>query len=90
MAIMTPGGCPLLTRELDGKASCSIHEQRPYNCRRFICFRPDPATEPYETGGPLGCLNLTDRLTDSLHALTFYESNQRRAQVWAKAHGWTA
>jgi Fe-S-cluster containining protein len=86
--VLTPGGCPYLEREIDGTATCSIHASRPYNCRRFQCLRPDPATEPYETGGHLGCRNLSDRLDQSQHALHFYAANQRRAAVWARAHGW--
>lgn len=86
--VLTPGGCPYLDRELNGDATCSIHESRPYQCRRFQCQRPDPSTEPYEASGPLGCKNLTDRLEQSRYALKFYESNQHRAQPWARAHGW--
>ncbi len=35
--------CPFL----DGR-HCSIYPIRPYNCRRFGCFRPEPAREPFE------------------------------------------
>lgn len=87
--ILIPNGCPFLKRELDGKATCGIYEARPVNCRRFMCLRPDVTTEPFEHGGPLGCLNLSDRVHDSLHALTFYQANERRAmKQWGHAHGW--
>jgi hypothetical protein len=88
LTLKTLGGCPYLQRELDGKASCSIHDARPYQCRRFICGRPDPDTEPFEMGGPLGCRNLSDRLEQGYQFAAFYASNQRRAMVWAKSHGW--
>lgn len=87
--VLTPAGCPFLDRELDGKAVCAIYEARPYTCRRFQCLRPDPSTEAFEPGGPMGCRNLSDRLDQSLHALEFFRSNQRRAQrEWADSHGW--
>ena len=87
--IEIPNGCPYLTRELDGKASCRIYDARPVNCRRFQCLRPDVTTEPFEFGGPLGCKNLSDRIDQSLHALTFYQANERRAmKAWGHAHGW--
>lgn len=89
VTIKTPQGCPFLSREVDGKATCTIYDSRPYNCRRFQCLRPDPSTEAFELGGPLGCKNLSDRLDDSLHALKFFESNQRRAlREWGTSHGW--
>lgn len=87
--VRTPNGCPFLTREISGQAACSIYEARPFQCRRFMCLRPDPTTEPFEVGGPLGCRNLSDRLDDSQHAMTFYQSHQRRAQKWARTMGWS-
>lgn len=83
------GACPALRRELDGSASCTVWEARPYQCRRFQCGRPDPTTEPYEIGGPLGCYNLSDRLRTSLDFAMAHAANQRRAQPWALTHGWT-
>lgn len=87
--VMPAGRCVYLKRELDGQATCGIYEARPFQCRRFMCLRPDPKTEPWEGSGPLGCRNLSDRLAESRYAMTFYESNQRRAGKWALAHGWT-
>jgi Fe-S-cluster containining protein len=87
--IKIPNGCPFLVRELDGKATCGIYDARPVNCRRFMCLRPDVDEEPFEHGGPMGCLNLSDRVQDSLHALTFYQANERRAmKAWGLSHGW--
>lgn len=76
--------CPLL---VDGK--CSVHKVRPYNCRRFICLRPDPATESLEPNhGKFGCANIDDRITDRA-ARRAVVVNQRRAMHWALKHGWT-
>ena len=84
---LQPTGCPMLTRELDGTATCTVHAVRPMNCRRFVCLRE--AGEPFRAGGPLGCLNTSERIEENRHALAFYQSNQRRAQQWGRAHGWT-
>ncbi len=85
--------CPLL--RMDGQlAVCTVHHVRPYNCRRFGCFRPDPATEPYEAEpldldrGRLGCANLSDRLGNRA-VRRAYAKMQRKAQRWALTHGWT-
>lgn len=85
--------CPLL--QMDGtRASCTVHAVRPYNCRRFGCFRPDPHTEPYEpepldlARGRLGCANLSDRLAESRSVRRAYARMQRRATHWAVTHGW--
>ena len=86
--LKTVGGCPFLARELDGTASCTIHEARPYQCRRFMCGRPDPDAEPFEMGGPLGCRNLSDRLDSSYQFAAFYRTNQRHAQKVAVTMGW--
>ena len=82
-----PHGCPMLARDVDGKARCTAYEVRPLNCRRFHCFRDEG--EPFRGGGPLGCQNLTDRLTSNRHALAFYRTAQRFAhKEWGAAHGW--
>lgn len=76
--------CPLLTPE----GLCSVHEVRPYNCRRFACLRPDPANEPFEPNhGKYGCRNVDDRIDDR-QTRRFMEKMQRRAQRWAREHGW--
>jgi Fe-S-cluster containining protein len=86
--LLTPGGCPFLTIE-DGIAACAVYAVRPFNCRRFMCGRVDTVAEPYEAGGPLGCLNLSDRLEQSLDAQAAYATRQRLAyREWGHAHGW--
>jgi len=87
--LVSPTGCPFVTFTPQGEAACSVYEVRPYNCRRFGCYRPDPLTEPYEAGGPLGCRNLSDRVETSLTVYTSYAALQRHAQPWARAHGWS-
>lgn len=85
--------CPLLRMDA-GVATCTVHAARPYSCRRFKCYRPDPSTEPYEPEpldlerGRLGCANLSDRLAQSRAVRRDYALNQRKAQRWALAHGW--
>lgn len=69
--------------------SCAVYPVRPYNCRRFGCMRPDPETEPFETGGPLDCKNLSERIEQSRPARRLYELIERRAQAWAWRHGWS-
>ena len=85
--------CPLL--EMQGQqAVCTIHDIRPYSCRRFGCFRPDPPTEPYEPErvdldrARLGCANLSDRLA-SREVRRAYAKLQRKAMRWARQHGWS-
>lgn len=75
--------CPLY----DG--GCTVYAVRPYNCRRFSCSRPDPKTEPFESGGPMGCYNLSERVDESLRFMNWYRGYQRRAQrEWGDSHGW--
>jgi Fe-S-cluster containining protein len=81
--------CPLLATDDRGRAACTVHEVRPYSCRRFCCYRPDPASEPYEEGPDGECRNLVDRVSQSRDVRRAYALNQRRAQRWADRHGWT-
>lgn len=75
---------------------CLVYEVRPYNCRRFACMRPDPAAEPLKLTAPnpvlafstFGCDNLAHRLLESRVARRLYEGMQRKAQRWARKHGW--
>ena len=61
--------------------TCGVYEARPYNCRRYACFRPDVKAEPWSAG----CL--TDRL--SVRAVRReYARMQRHAQRWASQRGW--
>jgi Fe-S-cluster containining protein len=88
--------CPLLTQDGQGLATCTVHDIRPYNCRRFGCYRPDPEKEPYEPESfdlhraRLGCANLSDRIAQSRPVRRDYARRQRKAQRWALQHGWTA
>lgn len=88
--------CPLLGEGANGKMVCTIHEHKPYNCRRFACMRPDPKTEPFQPAplspylkyGNIGCANLRDRLVSSRVARRTYALIQRKAQRWAVKYGW--
>ena len=86
--------CPLLAYDQYHKAVCTEYAIRPYNCRRFGCFRPDPSVEPYEAERVdperlrLGCANLSDRLR-SRPVRRAYAKLQRKAQKWALKHGWS-
>lgn len=75
--------CPYLGAD----KRCTVYEVRPYQCRRFMCLR-EPG-EPFLTGGPMGCLNLSVRVQESRQARRDYARNQRKAQRWAVKHGWT-
>jgi Fe-S-cluster containining protein len=78
------GPCPFFVFH-----TCLVYASRPYNCRRFGCMRPDPKTEPYEADDPhFGCKNFTDRFLLSRQVRRLATLMQRRAQRWARAHGW--
>ncbi len=72
--------CPLY--DASAKA-CSVYPVRPYNCRRFVCLRPDVTAEPFEADGS----NMIDRVTSSRIARRIAEKFQRKAQRWAR-HAW--
>lgn len=63
---------------------CIVYEHRPYNCRRFVCLRPDVKAEPFEPSGA----NMMDRVKTNRKALRIAADEQRRAQRWARKHGW--
>lgn len=73
--------CPLFQNN-----ECSVYEFRPMNCRRFLCLRPDPASEPFE----LNDANAGDRIAVSRTMRRLYERNQRKAQQFGLKHGWSA
>lgn len=81
--------CPLLETDAAGRAVCTVYDVRPYSCRRFGCYRPDPAREPYEEGPDGECVNLVDRVMQSRDVRRAYALQQRKAQRWALRHGWT-
>lgn len=73
--------CPLLSDSGD----CTVHAVRPYNCRRWGCFRPT-TDEPFAMavrpdGQPA-------RLFTSRPVARQAARMQRAAQPWALAHGW--
>jgi Fe-S-cluster containining protein len=81
--------CPLLETDAAGRAACTVYDVRPYSCRRFGCYRPDPASEAYEEGPDGECRNLVDRVMQSRDVRRAYALQQRKAQRWALRHGWT-
>jgi len=77
--------CPFL----EGN-SCSVYDIRPYNCRRWGCFRPDPQSEPLEPDlGFLGCANARVRFYRDRAVRRQLQHMERDAQRWALRHGWT-
>jgi Fe-S-cluster containining protein len=82
--------CPLLATDAEGRAVCTVYDVRPYNCRRFMCYRPDPTTEPYEEGPDGECRNLVERVMQSRDVRRAYALHQRKSQRWALRHGWTS
>lgn len=89
-AALQAAPCPLLDRDADGLAVCSVYDVRPLNCRRFACGRVSPETEAYETDANGACLNMTERLAYSKPFRSWAKRLQRQAQVWADTHGWGA
>ena len=71
--------CPLYAFK-----GCLVYHVRPFNCRRFGCMRPDVKAEPYEVSGA----NMMDRVKTSRLMRRMAETMQRRAQRWARKHGW--
>jgi hypothetical protein len=76
--------CPMFVN-----SGCLVYDIRPYNCRRFACMRPDPATEPFVIIEDQ-CVNFTERFLRSRIVRRLARKIQSRAQVWARAHGWGA
>ena len=74
--------CPFLSGN-----TCTVYPVRPFKCRQFQCHRA--LGEAFDPNGPLGCQNLSDRLLQSRETRRAYALNQRKAQKWALAHGWT-
>ena len=76
--------CPLL----DGNR-CGVYPVRPYNCRRWGCFRPDVTIEPLEPDHSfLGCANARERFMQNRGVRRQLQQMQTKAQRWARAHGW--
>lgn len=61
---------------------CLVYAARPYNCRRWMCGRAR-LTDPVDLAAvPVSVLSDRDLRRQ-------YAVNQRKAQPWADAHGWT-
>lgn len=74
---LTAKPCPLLVDNL-----CSVHAVRPFNCRRWGCFRDDYSQPPEMTMVPAAMLKTRSNRRQALVM-------QRHAQRWARSHGWT-
>lgn len=81
--IMKTGPCPLFVFN-----GCLVYKDRPYNCRRFACMRPDPKTEPFELDSQGRCANMWDRFKTSRVARRTLIHIQSKAQRWARKMGW--
>jgi hypothetical protein len=78
--------CPLLA----DAGACTVYAVRPYNCRRWGCFRPT-TTEPFAMAvvrhPATGQLVPFRQFTDKPVARQLARM-QHHAQPWALAHGW--
>ena len=84
---LSAGPCPLLGAD----GGCTVYAVRPFNCRRWGCFRADAKTEAFETRpDAFGCDNLAARLIESKTVRNEYRRLHRQAEPWAVAHGWGA
>lgn len=82
--------CPLLARD-GALATCTVHDIRPLNCRRFFCYRApgEPFEEDTRPEAVMGCANLTDRVLQSRPLRRQYAQHQRKAmRTWGVKHGW--
>lgn len=68
--------CPFYVND-----SCTVYDARPYNCRRFMCFR-DQDAEPFDTA------RIAAKVIHVRDLRRQYDRNQQKAQKWATAHGW--
>src|ERR1700680_2650030 len=66
--------CPLYAFK-----KCLVYAVRPYNCRRFICMRPDVKAERFDADGS----SMMDRVKTSRVARRLAQVHQRRAMGWA-------
>lgn len=81
--LMKAGPCPLFVFN-----GCLVYKDRPYNCRRFACMRPDPKTEVFELDSQGRCVNMWDRFKTSRQARRMLVHIQAKAQRWARKWGW--
>jgi Fe-S-cluster containining protein len=74
--LLTAQPCPLYDQ------GCTVYAVRPFNCRRYACGRSgDEAWSPE----PIPARFYTDRAFRRP-----MQVDQRKAQRWARAHGWEA
>jgi Fe-S-cluster containining protein len=59
---------------------CTVYDIRPYNCRRYMCGRE--GDEPFDPA-PIPAKVLQIRGLRKQ-----YQMNQKKAQKWARQHGW--
>jgi len=59
------------------REGCTVYPVRPYNCRRFACQRTDYLTQAWDQG---------PQTRQDRRQLVMI---QRKAQSWARKHGWT-
>lgn len=80
--------CHFLGADAQGTPTCLVYDVRPYNCRRFACYRDDPTTEPLQRGGPIGCHNALAKMRTSQVIREDYRRREADAKPWGFAHGW--
>lgn len=68
--------CPLLVGH-----TCSVYAVRPYNCRRWGCFRDDYSQPPELVAIPAKALETRSNRRQLVMM-------QRKGQKWARKHGW--
>jgi Fe-S-cluster containining protein len=87
---MKAAPCPFLARER-GSAVCRIYAARPFSCRRYACGRDDVSV-------PLSQVMVRNAEAGTVLPMRFYTDRafrrqmtvqQRKAQRWARAHGWS-
>jgi Fe-S-cluster containining protein len=83
LVLDTTPQCPYLGSEpARMRWVCRVYPVRPYNCRRYGCFRAD-VTQPLDPAAALPAAFWRSRDVRRQMGLL-----QRRAQPWARAHGW--
>lgn len=60
--------------------SCTVYDVRPYNCRRYMCGRE--GEEPFDPAP------VPQKVLQIRGLRRQYAMNQKKAQKWARNHGW--
>jgi hypothetical protein len=79
--------CPLL----DAHGACSVYPVRPFNCRRWGCFRPttdEPLALAVQPDPRDPSTTIPVRLLTSRPVARQWARLHRAAMPWALAHGW--